>query len=219
MAPNLSSLIVFRFLTGIGGSGCACLGGGVIADLFYEHRRGVATSFWTFAPISGPIIGPICGGFIAQRLGWRWVFWVLFIASTILTIGIECLNRETNPQFLIQQKVKRLRRELQRPDLKNYYDSSSSLDITTSLGTSKPVAFPVYRILSTIFYASLRPLEMLFLSPIVFLLSLYMSLIYGLYYLLLTTLTTVLQYTYSWSPELTGLAYIFRWEVDLLRVF
>tara|TARA_R110002060_G_scaffold59097_4_gene68992 strand:- start:737 stop:1168 length:432 start_codon:yes stop_codon:yes gene_type:complete len=49
---------------------------------------------------------------------------------------------------------------------------------------------------------------MLFLSPIIFLLSLYMAVTYGLLYLLFTTITQVFQETYGWDPEICGLAYI-----------
>jgi multidrug resistance protein len=71
LAPNLSALIVFRFLAGIGGSGCLTIGGGVIADLFQPDRRGLANSLYSVGPLFGPVIGPICGGFIEQRIGWR----------------------------------------------------------------------------------------------------------------------------------------------------
>jgi len=54
----------------------------------------------------------------------------------------------------------------------------------------------------------LRPLKMLFFSPIVFVLSLYISVVYGLLYLLFTTITTVFQSSYHWSPEICGLAYL-----------
>lgn len=47
LAPNLSALIVFRFLAGIGGSGCLTIGGGVIADLFNADRRGLATAVYS----------------------------------------------------------------------------------------------------------------------------------------------------------------------------
>jgi hypothetical protein len=53
-----------------------------------------------------------------------------------------------------------------------------------------------------------RPLKMLFFSPIIFLLALYMSVTYGLLYLLFTTITQVFTSTYGWEPELTGLAFI-----------
>jgi hypothetical protein len=49
---------------------------------------------------------------------------------------------------------------------------------------------------------------MLFFSPIIFLLALYMSVTYGLLYLLFTTITQVFTSTYGWEPELTGLAFI-----------
>jgi hypothetical protein len=49
---------------------------------------------------------------------------------------------------------------------------------------------------------------MLFFSPIIFLLSLYMAVAYGLLYLLFTTITQVFVETYRWQPEICGLAYI-----------
>ena len=71
LSPALSAMIVFRFLAGIGGSGCLTIGGGVIADLFHADRRGLASAIYTLGPLFGPVIGPICGGFISQRVGWR----------------------------------------------------------------------------------------------------------------------------------------------------
>jgi multidrug resistance protein len=73
LAPNLSALIVFRVLTGIGGSACLTIGGGVVSDLFEPEQRGMAMSIFSAGPLFGPVLGPICGGFIAQRAGWRWV--------------------------------------------------------------------------------------------------------------------------------------------------
>jgi multidrug resistance protein len=71
LAPNISSLIVFRFFAGIGGSGCLTIGGGVISDLFRREQRGTATALYSLGPLLGPVIGPICGGFLAERAGWR----------------------------------------------------------------------------------------------------------------------------------------------------
>ena len=71
LAPNIGSLIVMRFIAGLGGSGCLSIGGGVIADLFPVEQRGAANSVFTLGPLFGPVVGPIIGGFIAQRAGWR----------------------------------------------------------------------------------------------------------------------------------------------------
>ena len=83
------------------------IGGGVIADLFHADRRGLATAVYSLGPLFGPVIGPVCGGFIAQRIGWRWVFWILLISGTAISIAIELFNRETNHRVLIHRKVKR----------------------------------------------------------------------------------------------------------------
>jgi MFS family permease len=49
---------------------------------------------------------------------------------------------------------------------------------------------------------------MLFFSPIIFILSFYMAVVYGLLYLLFTTITQVFIETYHWQPDICGLAYI-----------
>lgn len=73
LAPNISALIVFRFLTGVGGSACLTTGGGVVADLFVAEQRGIAMAVYTTGILIGPVLGPLLGGFIAQRAGWHWV--------------------------------------------------------------------------------------------------------------------------------------------------
>ncbi|APA05366.1 hypothetical protein sscle_01g001360 [Sclerotinia sclerotiorum 1980 UF-70] len=193
LAPSLATLIGFRFMAGLGGSGCLTIGAGMIADLFHADRRGLATSLFSLGPLFGPVIGPIAGGFVAQRIGWRWVFWILFIAGTLITIGIECLNVETNPRLLIKRKVARLSKELNRSDLRSVYDPRNSAHHSKS---------------SVLANAMIRPLKMLMFSPIVLILSLYMALVYGLLYLLFTTITTVFTTRYHWAPEFCGLAYI-----------
>ncbi|KIN00177.1 hypothetical protein OIDMADRAFT_104150 [Oidiodendron maius Zn] len=191
LAPNISSLIVFRFFAGIGGSGCLTIGGGVISDLFRREQRGMATAVYSLGPLLGPVIGPICGGFLAQRAGWRWVFWLLLIAAAIIAIGVEILNKETNPKVLIRRKTRNLRKLLNRPELKSVYEQAAE--------QSKA---------SVLLHGLVRPLKLLFRSPIVFLLSLYMAFVYGLLYLLFTTITGVFQGTYNWEPDICGLAYV-----------
>lgn len=193
LAPNLPSLIIFRFLAGIGGSSSLSVGGGLLADMFPPEMRGLANSIWSAGPLFGPVIGPVCGGFIAERAGWRWVFWVLLAVSAVVSAGITAFNRETNPRVLIKRKTARLRKELNRPELRSCYENLNDAPRSSS------------QILRN---GMLRPLKMLFLSPIVFLLSLYMSVIYGLLYLLFTTITFVFQTKYGWAADITGLAFI-----------
>jgi multidrug resistance protein len=79
LSSNFPMLIVFRFLAGAMGSAPLTIGGGTIADLFPVHQRGMALSFYLLGPTSGPAIGPVAGGFLAQDKGWRGIFWSLAI--------------------------------------------------------------------------------------------------------------------------------------------
>ena len=54
-------------------------------------RHSVAMGFQLIRPSMGPIVG----GFIAERLGWRWTIWVVAIAGEIV-VGLSLLFcRET----------------------------------------------------------------------------------------------------------------------------
>jgi multidrug resistance protein len=194
LSPNLTALLIFRFFGGVGGSACLTIGGGVIADLFVAEQRGLATAVYTLGALFGPVVGPIAGGFLAQRVGWRWVFWVLLISSAIVTLGIIIMNRETNPTILLQRKTRRLRQELDRPDLVSFYAKDQSQDQLRRRHVLKT--------------GILRPLKMLTMSPIVLLLSTYLSFVFGLLYLIFTTITQVYVETYNWEPEMCGLAYL-----------
>jgi hypothetical protein len=57
-------------------------------------------------------------------------------------------------------------------------------------------------------YSIVRPTKMLFCSPIVFLLSLYVGVIYGYLYLLFTTITGVFEQQYNFSQGSVGLTYL-----------
>ncbi|RAL04138.1 MFS transporter [Aspergillus ibericus CBS 121593] len=196
LAPNLTSLIIFRLLAGVGGVGCVTLGAGVIADLFPIQQRGMATSIWALGPLIGPVIGPICGGFIGEEIGWRWVFWILLIASGAIAAMIEVFNRETYAPVLIRWKTHQLAKDLQRDDLRSAYDLARGT--TTTVPTASHVLRQGLR----------RPLILLVKSPIVLLLSVYMAVVYGLLYLFFTTITSVFEETYGFSTGLSGLAYL-----------
>ncbi|PYI06092.1 MFS general substrate transporter [Aspergillus sclerotiicarbonarius CBS 121057] len=158
---------------------------------FVVWQRGGANAIAAVGVIFGPVLSPICGGFIAERAGWRWV--------GVISAAIELCNQESYAPVLMARKTARLAKELGRHDLRSCYnewDSESAHPPRTA------------RTWRRIRQDLTRPLRMLFLSRVVALFSSYMALIYGLFYLLLTTITTVYSDTYHWSPELTGLAYL-----------
>lgn len=75
-AWDMTSLIIFRGIQGLGAGVMQMVAFTVIADLFPPARRGQAQGI--FASVFGisSILGPTVGGYITDHLSWRWVFYV-----------------------------------------------------------------------------------------------------------------------------------------------
>ncbi|GMG24734.1 unnamed protein product [Aspergillus oryzae var. brunneus] len=159
---------------------------------YVPQQRGKATSIWGVGPLIGPVAGPIAGGFLGEEVGWRWVFWVLLIVGGATALGIEILNRETYAPVIIRRKTAKLSKELGRTDLRSAYELNRGQASTGQFLKQSLV----------------RPMLLLVKSPIVLLLSTYMSLIYGLLYLFFTTISSVFTEQYGFSTGLSGLAYL-----------
>lgn len=93
----------------------------------------------------------------------------------------------------MERKTQRLQKELGRPELRSCYEKESS-------SRANRTGF-LLRSLTT-------PLQLLFRSPIVSIIALYIAIVYGCLYLLFTTVTDVFQNTYHWSVSISGLSYI-----------
>ncbi|KAI1396178.1 major facilitator superfamily domain-containing protein [Hypoxylon fuscum] len=191
LAPSLDSLIVFRFLSGVGGSGCLSFGGAIIGDLFPVVERGKALSLWTLGPLVGPTLGPLVGAFITGSIGWRWAPWIVLIPSATFTIIIALILPETNYKVIIEKKVNRMRKELGRDDLVNYYETSVTMSQVEILKAGL-----------------LRPLKLLAFAPIISLLSIYVSFIYGSVYLMYNSISPTFEDQYGFSTGVTGVVYL-----------
>ncbi|KAH6871772.1 major facilitator superfamily domain-containing protein [Thelonectria olida] len=188
-AQNRAELFVFRFLTGIGGSAPLSVGGGVLSDVWPAEERGKAVGVYSLAPLLGPVIGPIAGGFIAEHSTWRWVFWsTSMVAGLVQLAGIFWL-RETYAPVLLSKKRDRLVKET--GNLKLHVDEESDK-----------------RLLSTLGGAIVRPSRMLLTQPIVQVIALYMAYIFGLTYLITVSYPRVWTEVYHESPGIGGLNFI-----------
>ncbi|KAL4777216.1 major facilitator superfamily domain-containing protein [Aspergillus nidulans var. acristatus] len=167
VARNIETLILCRFIGGVAASGPLSIAGGYFADFFDPVQRGLALAVFSGTTLVGPIIGPILGGFITQSyLGWRWTAWITMImAATAGLIGLLVLP-ETYAPVLLQRKAARLRLETKNWALHAKLDESP-----ITIGSI------ITRYLS-------RPLLMLLREPILQLITLYMTFIYGFIYLL-----------------------------------
>jgi MFS family permease len=97
--------------------------------------------------------------------------------------------RETYAPVLLKRKAARLRKETGNPNLVS--KSDEGLTPTELLKRS-----------------IVRPMKLLLLSPIVFLLSTFCALVFGLTFLLFTTFPLVFESQYGFSSGISGLSYL-----------
>jgi MFS family permease len=57
------------------------------------------------ASLFGSGLGPLCSGFIAQNLSWRWVFYVQAIHCSFLILLVICFFKETRGSVLLSRKA------------------------------------------------------------------------------------------------------------------
>jgi multidrug resistance protein len=104
VSPNESTFLTFRFLSGFAGVATITIGSGTIADLMPKEKRGKAVSIWSTGTILGPMVGPIIGGYVTERAGWRWMFW----AISIVVSWLKSFQKETEFAFAKCNHVPRL---------------------------------------------------------------------------------------------------------------
>lgn len=76
IAPNGSSLVIFRLIQGTGGALIFSNNAAILTDAFPPTERGRAIGINLVMGVSGSVIGLVAGGVLADTLGWRSIFWI-----------------------------------------------------------------------------------------------------------------------------------------------
>jgi hypothetical protein len=71
LSTSLNMLIGMRLLQGIFAAVPLTNGGAIVADMVEQEKRGFAMAMLTLGVLTGPVIGPVIGGFLAAAKGWR----------------------------------------------------------------------------------------------------------------------------------------------------
>lgn len=190
-SKNIQTLIILRFFAGAFGSSPLTNAGGVIADMFPASERGLAMSVFAAAPFLGPTLGPIVGGFLGETEGWRWVEGLMAIFTGVLWIVGTLTIPETYSPVILRRRAKKMSQITGK-----VYKSKMEIQHGT-----KTVKQEFKTALS-------RPWILLFMEPIVFLLSIYMAIIYGTLYMMFGAFPIVYQQDRGWSPGVGGLSFI-----------
>ncbi|CAI6337640.1 unnamed protein product [Periconia digitata] len=191
VAQNLPTIMVCRFFGGVFGSAPLAIVGGQLADFWGTLDRGVAITLFAGATFIGPIGGPIIGEFIVHSdLGWRWTSYITAIMGFTLWFIAFLVVPETYAPVLLARRAARIR------------------FATKNWAVRAPLDEQQFDWRTVAQKYLLRPFAMLVFEPILVLVTIYMSLIYGIMYLSFTAYPIAFQEVRGWKPGVGSLPFL-----------
>ncbi|GAA5976745.1 hypothetical protein JCM10908_005615 [Rhodotorula pacifica] len=160
---SIASRCVVRFIAGCFASSPLSNAAAGIGDLWSASERTVVFPVFAAFGLTGPCLGPVIGGWIAQsRLAYRWTDWVQAIwAMALLVIVFFCLA-ETYPPTILRWKAKAICTRNRDPRYLSPLEAKR-LRISFKRDFLRTLA---------------RPFEMLVLEPIVMCFLAYLTLVF-----------------------------------------
>ncbi|KAF8906065.1 major facilitator superfamily domain-containing protein [Gymnopilus junonius] len=194
LGRNLGALLSCRLLTGIFGSSPLTNAGGVVSDIWNFRERGLASAIYSTVPFLGPVIGPIVGGFVVQNphLSWRFNFWLMFTFAGLSLIAGYFWAPETYAPVLLRWRAEKLSRA-----------SNGTIHYISVHDVQQSRSFA--KVMRT---NLCRPFIFLVTEPIVLLLAIYVSILYGTLYALFSGFPIVFQDHRHFTPGEGGLAFL-----------
>jgi EmrB/QacA subfamily drug resistance transporter len=118
LSQDMTQLIVFRGIQGLGAGALFPISLAVIGDLFTPAERGKYQGLFGAVFGISSIVGPLLGGFLTEQVSWHWIFYVN------LPIGIAALA-----------VIWRLLPTVRRPDASRNLDYLGAAVFTVAVGS------------------------------------------------------------------------------------
>lgn len=191
VAKNFQTILACRFFCAFMGSVTISNAPGSIGDIVPEEWLTLAFSIYCLAPMNGPVIGPIVGGFVYAALGWRWLNWIVLIFSGVFGLLGFFMPETYTPVLLRKRAAKKRKEENDDRYMSRWCYKEGEGDIADLLKVNLS-----------------RPIIMLITEPICTFWAIYIAAIYGILYLSFTAYPIVFAEHRGWGPGISGLAFI-----------
>ncbi|KAJ2993450.1 hypothetical protein NUW58_g1843 [Xylaria curta] len=82
-SPSYSTMALCRAIVAFAISPAAAIGSGMVQEMFFRHQRARYLGIWTVFVTLGVPVAPFIFGFVALRVGYRWIYWILAITNAV----------------------------------------------------------------------------------------------------------------------------------------
>ncbi|MCJ1471781.1 hypothetical protein MMC13_000422 [Lambiella insularis] len=197
---SFPGMLVARFFVGVGGSTFSTMVGGVVSDIYHAEDRNTPMALFAGAALLGTGLGPLCSGFIAQNVNWRWVFWHQVISCGLCILAVIVFFKETRGSVLLSRKAKKLNDWYESREKAGYFGFMMPADQAVQKerkSVSQRIRWKVKSdeeresLAKMIGISLYRPFHLLATEPVVFFFSLWVSFSWAVLYLTFSSIPLV----------------------------
>jgi DHA1 family bicyclomycin/chloramphenicol resistance-like MFS transporter len=98
LAPDINSLIAFRFLQGVGACAGMVITRAIVRDMHTGAEAVRLMSLLMLVFSTSPILAPLAGSFVIAWASWRMIFWVVIGAAVVALVLLTLFLPETRPR-------------------------------------------------------------------------------------------------------------------------
>ncbi|TRX91237.1 hypothetical protein FHL15_007842 [Xylaria flabelliformis] len=192
VGKNIETLLIARFFQGAFGSAPLSLAAGGIVDIWSPANRGIAIAACIGTIFGSPVLAPIIGNFVAASyLGWRWLHWLSAIQGGSAVLLVLVALPETLAPKILQARAAKLRKSGEKPEARTIYDNKKHMGLMD---------------VARIYF--MRPFSLLATEPILVLITIYQSFIYGILYLVFVSYPIEYVEIRHWQQGLSALPFL-----------
>ncbi|GAA5991440.1 hypothetical protein JCM11641_005284 [Rhodosporidiobolus odoratus] len=188
------------YVSDFGGDAPLSIGAGVLSDLWRPEEREKGAALYSLGPLLGPAMGPVMGGWVTDKLpndGYKVIFYTTSAFSAVVqVIGFFSLM-ETYAPVLLSRRAHTLKKPVGLPA-----DSSRVNTTYEAKAGGKKTPKEVVK------HGMPRPFTLFVREPILQILALFMSLMYDVVYILITSPSSIYQGIYGQSVGIASLHFI-----------